>query len=105
MKKNKFRPKRIKIGALIYKVKYVTPGRHELLNENESGAIDQERQIILIDKHLSEQMTIMVIMHEILHGVGDAMHPNRSPFTKEKFTCTVTELLVPALQSAGLLPS
>jgi hypothetical protein len=101
------KPNKLTIGALSYKVKYVVPGSRAAkeLIEGESGCINQERHLIEIDKNISDQMTLLVLIHEILHGIGDAMSPNRSPFSKENFTCTVAELLISAFQSAGLLPT
>jgi len=98
------KPRKVKIGALSYKIKYVVPGRGKELIEGESGCINQEAHLIEIDKNLSDQMTLLVLIHELLHGIGDAMSPNRSPFSKENFTCTVAELLIAAFQSANLLP-
>lgn len=98
-------PKKVRIGSLTYKIKYVMPGKGTELLDGETGCINQERQLIEIDKTISDEMLLLVLVHEILHGVGDAMSPNKSPFTKESFTCTVAELLTHALSSAGLLPN
>jgi hypothetical protein len=98
------KPKKVTIGALSYKIRYVTPGKGKELIEGESGCINQEAHLIEIDKNLSDQMTLLVLIHELLHGIGDAMSPNRSPFSKENFTCTVAEILIASFQSANLLP-
>jgi hypothetical protein len=98
------KPTSVKIGALTYKIRYVVPGKGKELLENENGCINQNRHLIEIDKNLSDQMTLMVLIHELFHGVGDAMSPNHSPFGKENFVCTVTELMIQAMQSAKLIP-
>ena len=67
------------------------------------GSCCQEKQLICIAKGLSYPMTVLVLLHEILHAIGDAIYPNKGPFCKEPFTCTVTEFLIQALQSSGLI--
>jgi len=98
------RPKKLTIGALTYHIRYITPGRGKELKEGETGCISQEGHLIEIDKNVSDQMSLLVLIHEILHGIGDAIAPNRSPFAKESFTFTVAELLTQTLASANLLP-
>ena len=99
-------PKKVKIGSLTFKIKYINPGSKGAdLTENESGCINQNRHSIEIDKNMSEQMKLLVLIHEVLHGIGDVMSPNHSPFTKEGFTCTVAEFLTAALQSSGIIPT
>lgn len=99
------RPRKVSIGALTYRIRYTTPGKGTELQKGDSGCISQERQLIEIDKNASDQLCVLVLVHEILHGIGDAMCPNRSPFAKELFTCTVAEMLTQALLSINLLPS
>ena len=97
-------PKKIKIGSITFKVRYVIPGSKGAdLTERESGCINQNSHSIEIDKTMSDQMKLLVLIHEILHGVGDAMSPNHSPFSRESFTCTVAEFLMLALQSGGVI--
>ena len=97
------KPTKCQIGALTYRIKYVIPGKTGRLEEGELGSCCQGDQIICVDKNLSYPMTILVLIHEMLHAIGDAISPNRGPFCKESFTCTVAEFLVQALQSSGLL--
>lgn len=99
------KPKKVKIGSLTYKIHFVTPGKGRELKEREAGCLSQDKQLIEIDKNSSDQMILLILMHEILHGIGDAMVPNKSPFAKETFTCIVAELLLQALQSSKLLPT
>lgn len=99
------RPRKVNIGALTYKIRYVTPGKGKELLKGESGCISQERQLIEIDRNITDQLSFLILIHEILHGIGEAMCPNRSPFAKELFTCTVAELLTQALLSTNLLPN
>lgn len=98
-----WRPKRCEIGGLIFKIKYIQPGTHPLLKENECGAVDKLNQRILIDKTLNRQFTLLVLIHEILHAIGDAMQSNRNPFVNEGFTSVVSEMLLQALQTSKLL--
>lgn len=102
MKKN-WKPTRVKIGGCTFKVKYILPGSDPDLDEGSCGAVSKLRQLILIDKTLNDQLTLLVLMHEILHAVGDAIRSNKNPFARETFTNTVSELLVQALTSAKLI--
>jgi len=106
MKKLIFKkPRSCQIGALKFKIRYLLPGKGELLEEGELGAVSQTEHLIEIDKSISAQMTRLVLIHEMLHAIGDCIQPNKNPFNKESFTSTVAELLVQALQSAKLLSS
>lgn len=99
------KPKKVQIGALKYKIKYVVPGKgkNNLLAKTEQGCVLQSTQEIYIDSSLEGQLLLLVLIHEFLHALGDAMLPERSPFSKEMFTSTVSELLLQALESSGLL--
>jgi len=97
------KPRSCNIGALKYKIRYVTPGKGKLLEEGELGSVCQTDHLIEIDRTISPQMMRLVLVHELLHAIGDCIQSNHNPFVKESFTSTVAELLVQALQSSGLL--
>lgn len=99
------KPKKVVIGALTFKIRYETPNKRPktLLEEGESGCILQNERIICIDKKLEPPFALTILVHEILHGIGDILLPNKSPFCNEKFTNAVTHMLVQALYSSGIL--
>jgi len=103
MKKKFKRPRTCQIGGLTYKIRYVVPGRGKLLGKGELGTVCQTDHLIELDTSMSEQMTLLVLLHEFCHAIGDCIRANKNPFLKEDFTSTVSELLLQALQSSGLL--
>jgi len=96
-------PKKVIVGGLHFKIKYVIPGKDKGLAEGELGAMILNSQTIWIAKGQTPSMTMLTILHEFLHAIGDTINPNKGPFVKEDFTSTASHLLLQALQSSGLL--
>jgi hypothetical protein len=103
-------PKSVEIGGLKYRIKYVTPGKihpidgYKMLEKEESGAITQATREIFIDKTLDPEVRLLVLFHEVFHGLGDVFRPNGPPFNREEFTNVVSNIVMQALKSMGMLP-
>jgi len=98
-------PTECQIGGIKYDIRYVKSkgkGKGKIIGDD-AGAINQSEALIEICADLKPQVALVVLVHEMLHGVGDCMLPERSPFAKEGFTSIVSELLVQALRTSGLI--
>lgn len=60
-------PKSVSILGITYKV------RRKRLPDGEDGFILPRRQQIVIGKHLSEEKTQQVLIHEVVHGILDQL--------------------------------
>ncbi len=96
-------PTTVKIGGLVFKIKYIIPGKEKPLKDGEAGCVLLVEQKIYIDKGLSYSVSIIVLLHEFLHAIGDVYCPNKNAFAKEEFTCTTSQLLFQALTSSKML--
>lgn len=97
------KPKRIQIGGIKYKVKYVaSDGKY--LGEREAGAIDQHSMTIYIDKDAAPAMQLLTLVHEVMHGIAFICYNDKTHNFRENFAIQVSELVVQAMQSCKLLP-
>jgi len=97
------RPKSVEIGGLTYKIKYVRPGSCRELRKQDTGSILQDKQTIWIDKNASDSVQLLTLLHEFLHGIAFQLYATKSLDFREHFACSVSDALLQALQSSGLL--
>ena len=97
------KPTKVQIGSLTYKIKYIKAGASKWLAKRETGAIDQHNMTIYIDSDSPEQIQMLSLMHEILHGMAFIICPTASNKFREHLATAGAELLLQALQSSGLL--
>ncbi len=61
-------PKKVKIGASIYKIKSVSTNED---NKDFDGKIDYRNLTIELKDHLSGTFKEFVFLHELMHGIND----------------------------------
>lgn len=96
-------PTSVTIGGLVFKIKYISAGKGKPLQEGEAGCINVIDQRIYIEKSLPYAASMITLLHEFLHAIGDVSCPNKNVFAKEEVTSITSQLLFQALTSAKLL--
>lgn len=97
-KKGRFEGKKIEVGGIQYLVKY----RKRTVSKKSKniairGEISFNDRIIYIEKGLPPSEEVLTIIHEILHGILDALAP---PGLESEIDPSLEELFVEALSRA-----
>jgi len=64
-------PDKVKIGGIVYDVKFVDAGQVSKDDWNMKGCIIYSKQEIRILKGMAQEYTNEVFLHELLHGIFD----------------------------------
>ncbi len=106
--KNRWAGKKIEIGGLIYTVEYFKPKptrKVQLITMK--AELDYEHRILRLLEGMTPSEEIQSIIHEIMHGINDALFPAQllTECLKEEEVIVepYSRMLCSALRSAGLL--